>query len=35
MIVPPSRSAKQFAASVKKDAAIWQGLAKVTDLSEK
>lgn len=35
MIVPPSRNAKQFAASVKKDAAIWQGLAKVTDLSEK
>ncbi|MDN8617734.1 Bug family tripartite tricarboxylate transporter substrate binding protein [Variovorax ginsengisoli] len=35
MIVPPTRSAKQFAASVKKDAAIWQGLAKVTDLSEK
>jgi tripartite-type tricarboxylate transporter receptor subunit TctC len=35
MIVPPSRSAQQFAASVKKDAAIWQGLAKVTDLSEK
>jgi len=35
MIVPPSRSAKQFAASVKKDAAIWQGLAKVTDLSDK
>ena len=35
MIVPPSRSAKQFAAAVKKDAAIWQGLAKVTDLSEK
>jgi tripartite-type tricarboxylate transporter receptor subunit TctC len=35
MIVPPSRSAKQFAASVRKDAAIWQGLAKVTDLSDK
>ena len=35
MIVPPSRTAKQFAASVKKDAAIWQGLAKVTDLSDK
>jgi tripartite-type tricarboxylate transporter receptor subunit TctC len=35
MIVPPSRSAQQFAAAVKKDAAIWQGLAKVTDLSEK
>jgi tripartite-type tricarboxylate transporter receptor subunit TctC len=35
MIVPPSRSAQQFAATVKKDAAIWQGLAKVTDLSEK
>ncbi|MDM0020956.1 Bug family tripartite tricarboxylate transporter substrate binding protein [Variovorax saccharolyticus] len=35
MVVPPSRSAKQFAASVKKDAAVWQGLAKVTDLSDK
>jgi tripartite-type tricarboxylate transporter receptor subunit TctC len=35
MIVPPSRSAKQFAASIQKDAAIWQGLAKVTDLKDK
>lgn len=35
MVVPPSRTAKQFAASVKKDAAVWQGLAKVTDLSDK
>jgi len=35
MIVPPSRSAKEFAASIKKDAAIWQGLAKVTDLKDK
>ena len=35
MIVPPSRSAKEFAASIKRDAAIWQGLAKVTDLKER
>jgi tripartite-type tricarboxylate transporter receptor subunit TctC len=35
MIVPPARSAKQFAASIKKDAAIWQGLAKTTDLKDK
>jgi tripartite-type tricarboxylate transporter receptor subunit TctC len=35
MIVPPSRSAKQFATSIQKDAAIWQGLARVTDLKDK
>jgi len=35
MIVPPSRNATQFAASIQKDAAIWQGLAKVTDLRDK
>jgi tripartite-type tricarboxylate transporter receptor subunit TctC len=35
MIVPPARTAKQFAASIKKDAAIWQGLAKTTDLKDK
>jgi len=35
MIVPPARNAKQFEASIKKDAAIWQGLAKVTDLRDK
>lgn len=35
MIVPASRSAKQFAASIKKDAAIWQGLANTTDLKNK
>jgi tripartite-type tricarboxylate transporter receptor subunit TctC len=35
MIVPPARSAKQFAASIKKDAAIWQGLAKTTNLKDK
>jgi tripartite-type tricarboxylate transporter receptor subunit TctC len=35
MIVPVGRSAKEFAASIKKDAAIWQGLAKTTDLKEK
>jgi tripartite-type tricarboxylate transporter receptor subunit TctC len=35
MIVPPSRNAHEFAASIKKDAVIWQGLAKVTDLSDK
>jgi tripartite-type tricarboxylate transporter receptor subunit TctC len=35
MIVPASRSAKQFAASIKKDSAIWQGLANTTDLKNK
>jgi tripartite-type tricarboxylate transporter receptor subunit TctC len=35
MIVPPARSAKQFAASIQKDAAIWQGLARTTNLKEK
>jgi tripartite-type tricarboxylate transporter receptor subunit TctC len=35
MIVPPARTATQFAASIKKDAAIWQGLAKTTDLKDK
>lgn len=35
MIVPASRSARQFAASIKKDAAIWQGLAISADLKEK
>lgn len=35
MIVPPARSATQFAASIKKDAAIWQGLAKTTGLKDK
>ena len=35
MIVPPARNARQFAASIQKDAAIWQGLAKVTDLRDK
>lgn len=35
MIVPTSRSAKQFAASIKKDAAIWQGLAIKADLKDK
>lgn len=35
MIVPPARSAKEFEASIKKDAAIWQGLAKITDLKDK
>ncbi|VTU30842.1 Argininosuccinate lyase [Variovorax sp. SRS16] len=35
MIVPPSRTAKEFAASIKKDAAIWQSLAKTTDLKDK
>lgn len=35
MVVPQGRSAQQFAAAVKRDAAIWQGLAKVTDLKEK
>ncbi|MDM0010788.1 tripartite tricarboxylate transporter substrate binding protein [Variovorax sp. J22G73] len=35
MIVAPSRTAKEFTASIKKDAAIWQGLAKTTDLSDR
>jgi len=35
MIVPQARSAKQFAASIKNDAAIWQGLAKTTSLKDK
>ena len=35
MIVPPSRNARQFAASIKRDAAIWQGLARTTNLKDK
>lgn len=35
MIVPPARDARQFAASIKKDAAIWQGLARTTNLKDK
>ena len=35
MIVPPARNATQFAAAVKRDAAIWQGLAKTTNLKDK
>lgn len=35
MIVPPNRTAKQFADSIKADAVIWQGLAKTTDLRDK
>ncbi|WP_423460408.1 Bug family tripartite tricarboxylate transporter substrate binding protein [Ottowia sp. VDI28] len=35
MIVPVDRNAVQFAASIKRDAAIWQGLAKATDLKTK
>lgn len=35
MIVPPARSAKEFDASIKRDAAIWQNLAKMTDLKDK
>lgn len=35
MIVPPARSAGEFAASIRVDAAIWQGLAKVTNLRAK
>lgn len=35
MIVPASATAKQFSASIKRDAAIWQGLARTTDLKEK
>ena len=33
--VPAARTAKEFAASIQKDAAIWQCLAKVTDLKDK
>ncbi|WP_423459652.1 Bug family tripartite tricarboxylate transporter substrate binding protein [Ottowia sp. VDI28] len=35
MIVPAERSAKEFAASMKKEAAVWQGLAKGIDLKTK
>lgn len=35
MIVPPDRSADEFAQSLKNDTGIWQGLAKVTDLQTK
>ncbi|WP_399696901.1 Bug family tripartite tricarboxylate transporter substrate binding protein [Xenophilus sp.] len=35
MVVPPSRSAKEFAASIQRDAAIWQGLARMTELKDK
>jgi hypothetical protein len=35
MVVPVSRNAREFAASIKKDAAIWQGLARVTNLKDK
>ena len=35
MIVPADMSAKEFAASIKRDAVIWQGLAKVADLKNK
>jgi len=35
MIVPAAASANQYAASIKRDAAIWQGLARTTDLKEK
>jgi tripartite-type tricarboxylate transporter receptor subunit TctC len=35
MVVSKSHSAGEFAASIKKDSAIWQGLAKTTDLKEK
>lgn len=35
MIVPPVRTAREFAESIRTDAAIWQGLAKVTDLRSK
>ncbi|TFZ04472.1 Bug family tripartite tricarboxylate transporter substrate binding protein [Ramlibacter rhizophilus] len=35
MIVPPARTAAQYAESIKKDAAIWQGLAKNVNLKEK
>lgn len=35
MIVPPARTAREFAESIRADAAIWQGLAKVTNLRSK
>lgn len=35
MVVPPARTARQYAAAIKKDAAIWQGLARVTNLKDK
>ena len=35
MIVPTRRTAKQFAASIKNDAAIWQGLAIAANLKAK
>jgi tripartite-type tricarboxylate transporter receptor subunit TctC len=35
MIVPASSTAAQFAASIKRDAAIWQGLARTTELKDK
>ncbi|MFT3717278.1 Bug family tripartite tricarboxylate transporter substrate binding protein [Pseudorhodoferax sp.] len=35
MIVPVSRTAREYAASIKKDAEIWQGLARVTELKDK
>jgi tripartite-type tricarboxylate transporter receptor subunit TctC len=35
MVVPPARNARQFAASIKKDAAIWQGLARNINLKDK
>lgn len=35
MIVPPARTAGEFAESIRADAAIWQGLAKVTNLRTK
>lgn len=35
MIVPPNRTAKEYADSIRKDAVIWQGLAKAANLKEK
>lgn len=35
MIVPPARTARQYAESIRKDAAIWQGLARTTNLKDK
>lgn len=35
MVVPPARNAAQFALAIKKDAAIWQGIARTTNLKEK
>jgi tripartite-type tricarboxylate transporter receptor subunit TctC len=35
MIVPVARTAKEYAAAIRKDAAIWQGLARVTELKDK